>query len=617
MRTYLLQGVVVTSTRNAPDLLSLPSHISILTPAAADADAGALLSAGVAGLVVRSYGEGGSLELPAFRGMSAEHTLVLLDGNPVNNAQHGLADLRLLPLDAIGSVELLRGGGSSAFGPNALGGVINLRSIDPKEAFGRMTAFSGSSGAVRIDASAGAPIGEFAAAAGGGISYGRGDYPFRSGEVKSVRRNADYRLTHGFIKGSYGSEGGMEGSLLVTAIDADRGTPGPFLTAANQGTARQYDNAARASGSWRMPLGAEFRVSASLYADEEYERYRDAGSAIPADNDYTNRSYAFAPSVEWSAPTDLTLRGGARIAGAAASGNALAAEQVRTEEGLFLHGEYHAPPAGLVALSLYPSIRYDRAGREGWDAWSPRCGVNLRAGEDLALHASAGRDFRVPTMNELYYAGEGGIGNPSLGPERSVSADGGVTAAAWGATIDATLYFIRTDERILWLPTANPLVYSPRSVGTTRSTGGELDGAWERTSAGLRVRAGYSWIDARKLYRSSPQDITSGTQLPFVPLETAGASIEESPPFAAWLRLGLDAAYTGGRYADEANSVPLPPYTVVNVRVAAGASFAGIRGTLEYEIRNAGGTSYESMPGYPMPLANHAVTLSLSTGKIP
>lgn len=65
------------------------------------------------------------------RGLGAERTLVLLNGhrlaaNPLVNSAGGAVDTNLLPLAAIGRVEILKDGAAAIYGSDAIGGVVNF-----------------------------------------------------------------------------------------------------------------------------------------------------------------------------------------------------------------------------------------------------------------------------------------------------------------------------------------------------------------------------------------------------------------------------------------------------------------------------------------------------------
>src|SRR5438874_1978200 len=63
----------------------------------------------------------------------ASRALVLMDGVPINDPFGGWVQWSRLPLQAIEQIEVVRGGGSSVWGNDALSGVINLITKRPTE----------------------------------------------------------------------------------------------------------------------------------------------------------------------------------------------------------------------------------------------------------------------------------------------------------------------------------------------------------------------------------------------------------------------------------------------------------------------------------------------------
>jgi len=78
---------------------------------------------------------GGGLNAPAvvaLRGPDPSETLVDIDGHQVNNGNTGDFDLSLLDPADLQSVQVLYGiAPSSLFGPNTLGGAVNIRTLEP------------------------------------------------------------------------------------------------------------------------------------------------------------------------------------------------------------------------------------------------------------------------------------------------------------------------------------------------------------------------------------------------------------------------------------------------------------------------------------------------------
>jgi iron complex outermembrane receptor protein len=127
------ENVVVTPTGTAQRVDEASKAISVLDQEAIEAKRELLLSEslrGVPGLRVQQQGSIGALTTLRFRGERNFDTALLLDGLRVRDgsdingsAVSLLTDLLPAGLDR---VEVLRGSGSSIYGTNAIGGVINL-----------------------------------------------------------------------------------------------------------------------------------------------------------------------------------------------------------------------------------------------------------------------------------------------------------------------------------------------------------------------------------------------------------------------------------------------------------------------------------------------------------
>ncbi|MDH4157965.1 MAG: TonB-dependent receptor [candidate division Zixibacteria bacterium] len=60
------------------------------------------------------------------RGFDARDVLVLVDGRPINPGYYGKVDLSMLPVDNIAAIRVVKGPASVAYGPNGMGGIINI-----------------------------------------------------------------------------------------------------------------------------------------------------------------------------------------------------------------------------------------------------------------------------------------------------------------------------------------------------------------------------------------------------------------------------------------------------------------------------------------------------------
>ncbi|MBL8770847.1 MAG: TonB-dependent receptor [Phenylobacterium sp.] len=83
------------------------------------------------------------------RGLGAARTLVLFNGRRVALSANGAVDTNLLPLAAVGRIEVLKDGAAATYGSEAIGGVVNLiapTTFDGLELHGDWTFIDGSEG---------------------------------------------------------------------------------------------------------------------------------------------------------------------------------------------------------------------------------------------------------------------------------------------------------------------------------------------------------------------------------------------------------------------------------------------------------------------------------------
>lgn len=137
-----LDAIIVIATRAATAINRAPASVTLI---AGDAlHERALLRLGdalqdVPGLYIRgaalgpNYPGTGQAVL-SLRGIPrTPRTLVMLDGQPLNNALSGGVNVAGIPFDSIARVEVVRGPYSALYGGNAMGGVVNFISASPDD----------------------------------------------------------------------------------------------------------------------------------------------------------------------------------------------------------------------------------------------------------------------------------------------------------------------------------------------------------------------------------------------------------------------------------------------------------------------------------------------------
>ncbi|MEO0335041.1 MAG: TonB-dependent receptor plug domain-containing protein [Pseudomonadota bacterium] len=70
-------------------------------------------------------------------GLKGEHTSILVDGVPLHSAVSSFYGVDTIPLLGISEVQVMRGAGASLVNPEAIGGTLNIVTVDPLESASR------------------------------------------------------------------------------------------------------------------------------------------------------------------------------------------------------------------------------------------------------------------------------------------------------------------------------------------------------------------------------------------------------------------------------------------------------------------------------------------------
>jgi outer membrane receptor protein involved in Fe transport len=194
----------------------------------------------VPGVFVQQDGSGGQSQV-RIRGSLPTQVLVLLDGQRLNQAANGLVDLSSIPFEMVERIEVFTTGASARFGPDALGGAINIitdrgRPADPCEL--SVTGGTGSFGRGDYVVSATDPLNRpdlsVRATYSRTVSDGDWAYDYRpdglSGPADSYsgrRANNAFRRTNVFATGSWRPSSRAAFRLSFQSYRAAAGLPGP------------------------------------------------------------------------------------------------------------------------------------------------------------------------------------------------------------------------------------------------------------------------------------------------------------------------------------------------------------------------------------------------------
>ncbi len=131
-----LDSVVITATRTLRHLSSVPMPTLIISNYEIEGINSVrlndILNEQNGLITVADFGGGEGVQL---QGLDSQYVLVLIDGMPLVGRSAGTLDLNRIAVKNIRQIEVVKGASSSLYGNEALGGVINIITEEPKDGF--------------------------------------------------------------------------------------------------------------------------------------------------------------------------------------------------------------------------------------------------------------------------------------------------------------------------------------------------------------------------------------------------------------------------------------------------------------------------------------------------
>ncbi len=489
----------------------------------------------VPGVQIGQSGGRGSITGLYVRGTKSAQTLVLIDGQRVNNASGGAAPLEYLSVEQIERVEVSRGANSVIFGSEAMGGVIQIftrrgqsEGLQPRVrmAYGnrstweRSAGISGGNGATRFSLNASAEDTD-------GTNRTDAEQGPNSDHDAYRNNGLSLNLSHRFNEDV---EAGL--SLLDQRgeTEYDLGYMGSYPY--DEFELKSYASylAAQINDTWnsRLELGHSesrrfFRADDST-AKDSLSTYRDTVNWL---NDLRlNAEHSLTLGAEWYEDS--------------LNSNTAYAEDRRWNRAAYVQhrfsGEHFSTELG---------VRHDDNEQFGHEnSWRGALTLPLDTRNQLVFSYSEG--FRAPTFMDLYYPYSA---NPNLQPERSKSYEvQWRSQLAERTRLEASIY--RTDiEDAIVLDSS----WTPMNISEARING--FEAALSHELMGWHGELGVSVID--------PRDRDTGKTLSRRARRTLSLDLDRQ--FGA-VSVGASWRTVSRAYSDEANTRELAGYGVLGVR---------------------------------------------------
>lgn len=537
----VLPPVTVVGTRFEQQLLDEPVQTSVVT-------ADDILRSGARTLVdvlalqtsIQVIDNSGSpnrqIDLRGFGMTGDQNTLILLDGQRMNENELASADLASIPLASIERIEIMRGSGAVLYGRGATGGTINIVTKKTPEARSSVTAglTIGSYGTRGASASASLSQGRL----GLNVFADRNETDNYRRNNRSVQENVTATLNYRGDRGpmslrlSSGEQSlGLPAERTVAQLQIDpRGTRTPFnystldsLRAAFA-TEQQFDwgffgldvthrdreatslfrdfgwtgpdqtkvNVFSLSPRIRIPfeMGA---VNHSLTIGTDWDQW--SRERFPALGDWSSYSTSKQENTAFYARHTANFQSGTSVA--------IGAREHRNATDWRIANS----PGRLVRnLNAYEiALRQDFNG--GW-----------------SLHARSGQSFRLQTVDELLPYGSLNI----LKPQVSQDMEAGVRFSDASISGTISIFKMNIENEIALYPGISGNFIFPENMNLppTQRRGFEIDGKWQ-ASRSVKLEGGYSYTDAEFSANSIDRygESVAGKKVPLVPHHKATAAM--------------------------------------------------------------------------------------------
>jgi len=439
-----LGEVVVTASRIAVPVTDVIADVSIIDRLVLDQSAQGSLRDVLAqqpGVQFSSNGGYRSTTGVFLRGASTSQAIVLIDGIRVGSATSGGAAFENMPLDRIERIEILRGAASALYGPDAVGGVIQIFTREPTD--GQQLAASvgaGSDGQRQVGASI--------RGRSGAVGYSLGLSKENATGISSINNQA---------AGSYNPD---QDSFNVTSLDAKLTAQLSSQQALTLGLMRslmnyQFDGTAYpnplhstnlTTDAWTRPV---LNV-ASLKWDAQWLANWKSTLTVGQSDDQSVSDYyripdgAFNSSSKFSThrtqatwQNDIALDKDVLTLLLERRAEAVDSSTAYTVNQRDINSAMASYALNLPNWNALAVLRNDNNSQFGsFNNWALSGGYKLTPA--LRAVASMGTSFQAPSFNQLYYPD---YGTPTLTPQQNRANEVGLKYQQGMVSAGAVLYY--------------------------------------------------------------------------------------------------------------------------------------------------------------------------------
>ena len=570
------------------------------------------------------------------RGSNTSQVLILLDGRPINNLGSGGFDLGEFSTSIVERIEVLPGGGSTLYGSDAIGGIINIvtsRPTSDKLSFSTQ-AEVGNLGYTKFGFNASKKDGNIGWLIGYDLIQANNNYAYSipSANFSGTRVNNDAKYHNLRVRVDVDVSDRTKVNFNGILLSKNQGVPGGVpipspvfgqgffntLTDAN----RKYNDQILFDVGIDQKLGNgnDSTLTARVYYDALSTRFdsrtafADAlsvvGGQVVKSNtpqvlrqfDNKQKSFGIQTQHNWQlTPTqnityglDYRNTNNRNTTNNIASGTQTVGYDGTISQGA-LFAQYNVDLSPQIRATA--GLRQDFSSLANGSVTSPALGVKWDLNSATTLRANYIRNFRTPTLSNLFSANPTFLGNPNLLPETGNSFDIGIDQKLGNFGLLRLTAFQNNITNLVAFQSINPPV---NGVSGTWINIGEVQTQGIEASMNAKITSNvYGFvnytINSPQIKRDASPAVV-GKELRFAGADKLGIGISYENSFGWYSSLALNSL--SGYPTNNTNTEFLPGFTSFDFNFVAPMN-SDRSLTLNASVQNIFDQRYELFAGFP------------------
>jgi len=553
----------------------------------------------------RAYSPGGVANF-SVRGTGSQHTQVVWEGIPINDPMLGQTDLSTISLSGISNVRVLYGAAGLTNNSGGIGGTIELMPQGKRTTNGfdgKLNLYAGSFGTYGVSVQLRDRYKMVFGSTSVEYQTAKNNFPYRNlasiqQEEKELEHAAIERI--GFTK-SIGVQVNQRNTLKASVYFAqvDRAFPPTMLMASTKETL--FDRDIWATLNWKR-VGERSRISVTssyIYGQQDYFD----------NNEYTfNHLYQANKNLiryKLNLGYDLHLEVGGDVFNETAKSDSAYRQEPhwRFWQAAFASLKY-VPKKWVAAQALVREDLID-------GAFSPvqgLVGVEVKPTKWLSAKGNVSRNFRAPTLNDLYWVPGG---NPDLKSESGFSWEAGLgfkfKSKRFRFNAEVTYFQSEIDNWVIWLPDGSLWTPQNKRAVSVKGVEAKLQMSASIGMVLLRLNGAYTFVSSTVKRGSSETDASIGKQLIYVPQHQVKANVSIH---IKKLFLLVGHSYTGSRFTTSDNQSLLPAFQLSFASFGYAHQFKKHTVGINVTIENLFNTEYQTIAWRPMPGRSFLINLN-------